>query len=644
LNDLETNGLISKYLYNKVKVFINGAWIGMTENPLELYSMLKDKKYKGIINIYTSIVFDYKMMEIRVCNDSGRLTRPLLKVKNNNILITNKIMNQLNNDAISWDELLINSVSHDSIIEYIDPEEQSYALIATNPNELLLKSKELSNIYKFTHCEIHPSTMFGILASCIPFPENNQSPRNTYQCLDIHENVLLSNGFKIPIKDIKIGDEVVSFHPKTFQLSNTKVIHHYIRQTNKLIYKIITMTGREIVATEDHKFMTPSGWSEVQNMRIENTKIGILPYQQLMLNDTKSIIQNTEAEKSYASFKEHFTSKYTKSLFYRKIIPQEEFNKSNSEKLFEKYYFCTEAITLLQLASIKYNSNAMIALDNKKKQEAFDDGLKSYFLDSSMRNETTLKYHLFNALGNSNYNDKYDVDKLVFLCRLNNRRDAEVNNEFIISEYKTLLNTVLIKNGDADNFEKYHKFLVQNIDVLSLKQEIEFKYHIEIARIGLNQWKEKKIELYHVKSAFNIKPDDKDIKSIVTETLNISISENRDSETVLKLVDEFSTAFPFLKKSTSVLRIKAHCLLDLAYKNFNNGLIKEGEDFIAKNEDLCKENNLSLDTEIVERGYLSVAKYYYNAGNRIKAKEYLNKGLKFAPESIKIKDKLQIVN
>ena len=35
---------------------------------------------------------------------------------------------------------------------------------------------------KYTHCEIHPSTIFGILASCIPYPEHNQSPRNTYQC------------------------------------------------------------------------------------------------------------------------------------------------------------------------------------------------------------------------------------------------------------------------------------------------------------------------------------------------------------------------------------------------------------------------------------------------------------------------------
>ena len=36
--------------------------------------------------------------------------------------------------------------------------------------------------YRYTHREIHPSTIFGILASCIPFPEHNQSPRNTYQC------------------------------------------------------------------------------------------------------------------------------------------------------------------------------------------------------------------------------------------------------------------------------------------------------------------------------------------------------------------------------------------------------------------------------------------------------------------------------
>jgi len=175
---IEDTCLSSQDLYDRVKVFINGAWVGICDAPQELYLMLKDKKYKGIINIYTSIVFDYKMKEIRVCNDSGRLARPLLRVKDKNIIITKSIIKQLNTGELNWDNLLTSSKIEDSVLEYIDPEEQSWSLIATKPKDIC----NTDRINKFTHCEIHPSTMFGVLASCIPFPEHNQSPRNTYQC------------------------------------------------------------------------------------------------------------------------------------------------------------------------------------------------------------------------------------------------------------------------------------------------------------------------------------------------------------------------------------------------------------------------------------------------------------------------------
>ena len=72
---------------DKVKVFINGSWIGIANEPFELYNSLKNKKSMGIINIYTSIVFDIKELEIKICNDGGRLTRPVLKVKNNKTII-----------------------------------------------------------------------------------------------------------------------------------------------------------------------------------------------------------------------------------------------------------------------------------------------------------------------------------------------------------------------------------------------------------------------------------------------------------------------------------------------------------------------------------------------------------------------------
>lgn len=174
-------------LYEKVKVFVNGSWVGVAHNPMELYLNLKEKKYRGIINIYTSIIFDYSRLEIRICNDGGRLTRPVLRVRNNKALITPEIICRLKTKELNWNDLLTDCILPESIIEYIDVEEQYYSMIAMKCKEkylhhLLNSDSSLLQKIKYTHCEIHPSTCLGVLASCIPFPHLNQAPRNTYQC------------------------------------------------------------------------------------------------------------------------------------------------------------------------------------------------------------------------------------------------------------------------------------------------------------------------------------------------------------------------------------------------------------------------------------------------------------------------------
>ena len=50
-------------------------------------------------------------------------------------------------------------------------------MIAMNLSDL----RTDNTMYRYTHCEIHPSMILGICASIIPFPDHNQSPRNTYQ-------------------------------------------------------------------------------------------------------------------------------------------------------------------------------------------------------------------------------------------------------------------------------------------------------------------------------------------------------------------------------------------------------------------------------------------------------------------------------
>ena len=166
-------------LYGKVKVIVNGNWLGTVDDPYKFYLYMKEKKYQGIINIYTSVVFDFREKEIHICNHAGRIMRPIYKVKKNRLLITQDIANKIITKKLKWDDLLVNHNIPESIIEYIDAAEQNSSLIAINHKSF---NSEKTKHYKYTHCEIHPSTIFGILASCIPFPEHNQSPRNTYQC------------------------------------------------------------------------------------------------------------------------------------------------------------------------------------------------------------------------------------------------------------------------------------------------------------------------------------------------------------------------------------------------------------------------------------------------------------------------------
>ena len=254
-------------LYNKVKVFINGCWVGVCENASELYNEMKNKKYKGIINIYTSIIFDYKLMEIRICNDGGRLTRPVLRVRDNKALLSHEIIDKLKNKEIGWNDLLTSCKINESVIEYIDPEEQNHSLIAMKAKNAYLQDNMKIN---YTHCEIHPSTIFGVLASCIPFPEHNQAPRNTYQCLHPDEFVWMADGTKKCIKDVKIGEMVLTFNPETLDITETSVINQFVRPNEFPIYKLTTQSGREITATSDHKFMTNQGWKTVDEIIIDN--------------------------------------------------------------------------------------------------------------------------------------------------------------------------------------------------------------------------------------------------------------------------------------------------------------------------------------------------------------------------------------
>merc|ERR1719379_2597887 len=59
------------------------------------------------------------------------------------------------------------------ILEWVDVNEENNLFIALRPEEVTSQH---------THLEIEPLTLLGVVSGLIPYPNHNQSPRNTYEC------------------------------------------------------------------------------------------------------------------------------------------------------------------------------------------------------------------------------------------------------------------------------------------------------------------------------------------------------------------------------------------------------------------------------------------------------------------------------
>jgi len=159
------------FSYSKIeytKVFINGAWLGYNNNPDEFVNHYKSLRDKCHIHPHNSIHWNISESAIYIFTDAGRCIRPLIKVSDKLKDITNEDFKKL-----PWSEYFL--PSGNCILEYIDICETNNCMVLMDYN------KYNAQICNHTHIEIHPCLILGALASCIPFLNHNQSPRNTYQ-------------------------------------------------------------------------------------------------------------------------------------------------------------------------------------------------------------------------------------------------------------------------------------------------------------------------------------------------------------------------------------------------------------------------------------------------------------------------------
>jgi DNA-directed RNA polymerase subunit B len=167
------------------RVFVDGKLIGYYRDGEKLTESLRELRRTSKIHPHIGISFHKSEIEgatkrIYVNCNAGRVLRPLIIIKDNKPLLSQDLIDKVSKKLLSWNDLL-----RMGVIELIDANEEENCFIA-------FEEKECK---KHTHMEIFPSAILGAGASIIPYPEHNQSPRNTYESAMAKQSL----GFSTPM-------------------------------------------------------------------------------------------------------------------------------------------------------------------------------------------------------------------------------------------------------------------------------------------------------------------------------------------------------------------------------------------------------------------------------------------------------------
>jgi DNA-directed RNA polymerase subunit B len=153
------------------KVFVDGNIIGYQLSPQAMVKSFREKRRSGEISTEVNITFFSKSQtsteEVHINSDEGRVRRPLIIVEKSVPKLQPKHIEKIGLDEWTWEDIV-----KSGYIEYLDAEEEENAFIALSYDDIKPET---------THLEIATYTILGICASTIPYPEHNQSPRNSYQ-------------------------------------------------------------------------------------------------------------------------------------------------------------------------------------------------------------------------------------------------------------------------------------------------------------------------------------------------------------------------------------------------------------------------------------------------------------------------------
>ncbi len=343
-------------------------------------------------------------------------------------------------------------------------------------------------------------------------------------------------------------------------------------------------------------------------------------------------IETTDPTSGYLVMDQKSKKAFIDHLHVLKLISDNEFLTTNTDKLFNKYYYADNKIHLKELLALDYLNLAIYNLADRKNEESYSCLEKSYFLYPTERTRYLMIITLIETIKNIDYEK---ADNLNYLVKLSRFTSLGIAASDIVNEFLKITNQQLINKSNIDFYDEAYNYLYSNLKNKEHKDEISYIYYFERGRYLLNKGQHTESMEWFGK-AYQLKPQNADVQNAFVQSIALSLNQMTGSEAISKLEDYISK-YNNLQQNKTFIRLLLHAYLISAYEHFSMQQPVSGCKELENFEELF-ENNRELDIfqETIADAYASAGIYYFRKSNYKKAREYIDKGLEYAPGNFKL--------
>lgn len=337
------------------------------------------------------------------------------------------------------------------------------------------------------------------------------------------------------------------------------------------------------------------------------------------------VIETTNPGFEQQIFNGDFKQQYVNYLRTSKLLSETEYKNKSTEEIFEENFKQVRDVEFNSLPGLQYYNKALTKLINNQTEDALQLCQKAYFFYPDYQVKTLLHTSLLFHIEKCNFDKVQDIDYLAQFSRFEN---TDLNT--VVGIFNNIIYNHLQYTDKEAFCDSLYVRLVSQITDKRLMDEIGFTYNINMSYRYQNS---DKVEKY-ITNALIIKGNHFDANTLMRNYLRRKLFNIANANTLLDTINQLESRYNYEAITSQLKEYKLMAYLKIANAQFEQKKMTAGDKYLQDFEDNC---TLPIENEWlntwVEIAYSTAAVYHSNKGSKSAAKSYMNRGLKYVPDS-----------